>query len=116
MTPPFGVPNRRLGDEKDASLTGAVAVTLNGIAWRPSAPAPAIATDHTRQILSGAHNQHPSQPPPADPAHKKRRALADGPAFRAAVAAVDTEPASQDGGWKLLEGPPVANGAKKGAQ
>jgi Flp pilus assembly protein TadD len=51
---------------------------------------------------------HPSDPPPPGPADaplKKRRALADGPAVRQALAQAEQE-AKQDGGWKLLEGPP----------
>jgi hypothetical protein len=62
--------------------------------------------------VSRAHSQHPSKPAPADPPRHKRRALADGPAVRAALAAVASEPANPNGGWKLLDGPPATAGSK----
>jgi Flp pilus assembly protein TadD len=52
---------------------------------------------------------HPSNPPPPGPAEappKKRRTLADGPAVREALALAEQEAKKNDGGWKLLEGPP----------
>src|SRR5688500_14610901 len=55
--------------------------------------------------MSARNVTKPVTPPEAasaDSAPKKRRALADGPAFREAMAELEGE---SSGGWKVLEGP-----------
>ena len=63
--------------------------------------------------MSRAQSQYPTQPPPADPAHVKRHAVAAGPASRAAPVLAHPQPAGENAGWKLLDGPPSSRTASK---